>query len=88
MAQIAFSNQVAGRADNPWLQTTLDVHGADADTLRAHASVAIYEAPLLACETKRGMPSAKRWIPFQVEGHSFEARFLASAFSVEVRPSA
>ena len=85
MAQITFSKQAAGRADNPWLTTALDVRGADADTLRAHASAALYETPLLACENTRGMPSAERWIAFQVENQTFEARFLARGFTVEVR---
>ena len=85
MAQICFASQAIGRVDNPWLSTSLDVRGPDADTLRAHASKAIYDAPLLSGEIDAGMPSARRWIAFAIEGQSFEVRFVKRNFAVEVR---
>lgn len=85
MAQICFASQAIGRVDNPWLSTSLDVRGPDADTLRAHASKAIYDAPLLPCEARNGVPSARRWIKFELDGRSFEARFVKRNFAVEVR---
>jgi len=83
MPTITFRNHVIGRVDNPFLilDSSIEVHGPDHDTLRAHAATAMMNA---TTADDAGWPRG-RWIAFEIEGHQFKARMHRNDIRVQLR---
>ncbi|SDK44334.1 hypothetical protein [Bradyrhizobium ottawaense] len=84
MTAITFRNHVIGRVDNPFLilDSGIEVHGPDHDTLRAHAADAMMKA--ITSDDKSGWPRG-RWITFEIEGHQFKAKMHRNDIWVQTR---
>jgi len=84
MPEIRFRNHVIGRVDNPFLilDSGIEVHGPDHDTLRAHAADALMKAT--TPEDKSGWPRG-RWVAFEIEGHQFKAKMHRNDIRVQLR---
>jgi hypothetical protein len=84
MPEIRFREHVVGRVDNPFLllESGIEVHGPNHDTLRAHAATAMMNAT--TSDDTSGWPRG-RWIAFEIEGHQFKARMHRNDIRVQLR---
>lgn len=84
MPTITFRNHVIGRVDNPFLilDSGIEVHGPDHDTLRAHAAAAMMNAT--TADDASGWPRG-RWIAFEIESYQFKAKMHRNDIWVQLR---